>query len=153
MDETLHLDFTGVSSGFEPLPVGILRAEVESVERQVSRSSGQPMLAWTFRITEPGLEGRKAFYNTSLQRQALWKLKKALRALGWSSEELSGPLNLDPHDLVGQECALVIAADRDRDGNPVTRVRDLLPADQATGPAQVVEEGGIPDLDGENILF
>ena len=106
---SLRVDFTNVEAGgFEPLPEGKYQATVFEVEQRVSASSGKPYLNWQFRIMGGDYDGRRAFYMTSLQPQALWKLKEVLRHLGYSDEELSGEFELDLTDLLGRECTILI---------------------------------------------
>lgn len=119
----LTLDFTGVSTEFEPLPVGIYQAVVSELEYVASsEKSGNPYLKFVFEIREEGYTGRKLFMNASLVPNALWKLGKVLDALG--VEVPQGEFNLELDSLVGLPCTLAVAS-REYQGkmrNDVTEV-------------------------------
>jgi len=86
------------------------------------------MLAWTFEVVAGPYKGRKAFLNTSLQKQSLWTLKRVLRALGYGSEELAGKVDFDPESAIGRECTIVVSHERYEDVVR-QRIRQVLPAD------------------------
>lgn len=73
------------------IPPGEYEATVESVTEEISKSSGKPTLKWVFTVDVDGSD-RKIFYNTSLQPQALFKLRELLEAMGL---EVSGKMELD----------------------------------------------------------
>ena len=123
----IRLNMTGVSVKATPLPPGYYQAVVAQCEQKTSQS-GNPTLAWQFAVTEPEeFVGRKAFFNTSLQQQALWNLKRTLLALGFEEDDLEGEIDLDPGDLVGIECTLVVIED-EWQGETTGRVDQVLPA-------------------------
>ena len=102
------VDFTGVSSGFEIIPEGQYDCTVFAVEQKVSQNSGAPYLNWQLKIQGGDFDGRRMFYVTSLQPQSLWVLKLALKAIGYSDEQLKGQFNLDLEELCGRECVAVV---------------------------------------------
>jgi len=119
---------------FEPLPQGRYRAEVASMEHiPASKRSGKPKVRFVFNVLKGleasnedfNVEGRKAFYEVSLQEQSLWNLKRTLIALGDDPEELEGEVELDPEDYVGREVVIVIGHDYSYDGTCRDRVRRL----------------------------
>jgi len=103
----LGIDFTDVSDDFTPLPVGQYQAAIFGIERKEGQDSGKPYLAWTFKIQDEEHKGRQLFLNTSLQPNALWRLKQILTAF-YSPEELGGHFDLDVGDLQGRLCTLVV---------------------------------------------
>lgn len=128
----LTLDFTGVSTEFEPLPVGIYKAVVAELEYVASsEKSGQPYLKFVFEVKEEGYTGRKLFMNASLVPSALWKLGKVLNALG--VEVPKEEFNLELAALVGLPCTLSVAS-REFQGKMRNDVTEVM-APQA-GPTQ-----------------
>jgi len=81
-DENLVLDLSDVSEelpAFELIPAGIYSATIENVEHVKSKSSGNPMLSWTFSITTSSHAGRLLFYHTVLNKDSgLTRLRKLL---------------------------------------------------------------------------
>lgn len=53
-------------SDFSPIPKGTYQAQIENVTFSYSKSSGNPMLTWTFRVTEKEYENRMLFLYTVL---------------------------------------------------------------------------------------
>lgn len=104
----IHVDFTGVSSGFEKIEPGTYLARVGKIEQRMSQAN-KPYLNWEFTITGGQYDGRKAWYMTSLSPNALWKLKDVLiNAFGKDREDLAGDFDLDTEELIGEEVALII---------------------------------------------
>jgi len=122
----LQFDFTGVQTEFEPLPVGLYSAAVEEVTFiPHSKKSGEPSVKFVFIVTDTEYEGRKLFYNTSLQKQAAWKFVKTLNALG--VEVPSGPARMNFGELVGLPCVLSLTTG-EYDGKPKNEIVEVLPA-------------------------
>ncbi|KPK91445.1 MAG: hypothetical protein AMJ88_13620 [Anaerolineae bacterium SM23_ 63] len=105
----IELDFTDVSVGFEPLPIGRYQAVVSSVEQVAkSKQSGKPFLKFTFTITEQSEHaGRKLFDNYSLVKEARWKLARTLEALGYSV--VGKRVGLHIPSVIGLPCQLVVS--------------------------------------------
>ena len=123
--DILVIDIAGVSTKFEAMPVGIYSAVVDEVEHIVaSKKSGKPYIKFTFMITTPEFDGRKVFHNCSLEKAALWKLLKALEALGMDIE--GDTLQLDKEAMIGLPCNLSLAIE-DYQGNAKNNVQDVLP--------------------------
>jgi len=125
----IHVDLTGISTELEVIPPGYVLAQVSGCNQVLARSSGKPTINWEFTIQDPeAYAGRKAFYNTSLQPQALWNLKRVLTALGWPEDDLEGELDFDEEDTLGMECILEIEEDI-YEGRTVSRVARVLSSD------------------------
>ncbi len=81
-DESLVLDLSGVSEdmpGFELLPAGTYSAIIENAEFKKSKSSGNPMISWTFSLTDAQYAGRMMFYHTVLNKDSgLSRLRRLL---------------------------------------------------------------------------
>src|SRR5271165_543569 len=80
----LTADFTNVESGGGRVrvPEGDYRARVTGVKVGTAKSSGNTMLIWEFTGVEGKLKGKKLKDYTTLNPEALWKLKSLLEALG-----------------------------------------------------------------------
>ena len=134
----ITVDFTGVQSGFEPIPEGKYEATVFQVEQKTSQA-GNPYLNWQFKIQGGDFDGRRMFYMTSLTPQSLWKLKQVLHRLGYTDEQLEGEFELDLADLPGLECTIVVGHEQ-YNGETRDRVLDVLEAGNAddTGDAMLL---------------
>lgn len=100
------LDFTNVQGGsFTPVPEGEYNVVLEKAEMKKAKTDGSDMISVTWSITDEEYENRKLFENYSLKPQALWKLKNTLGALGF---DVSGALEFDVEDLVGQEAVALV---------------------------------------------
>lgn len=131
----MHVDFTGVSSGFEKIEPGTYLARVEKIEQRMSQAN-KPYLNWTFNIVGGQYDGRKAFYMTSLAPNALWKLKEMLiNAFNKDKDELQGSFDFNEEEYIGEEVALIVGEEeyngemRDR----VLDVKDASIADDGPG--------------------
>lgn len=84
-NNALEIDFEGVESGggARAIPDGTYAVKVKKVPtREEGADSGEPYLSWQFTVTKGKFKGATIFDNTSLQPQALWKLKSLLEAMG-----------------------------------------------------------------------
>jgi Protein of unknown function (DUF669) len=104
----IKVDFEGVNSdGFAPIPGGTYAATVAKVEYQAkSRSSGNPVVNFEFDLNDPKFPGRKMWRTYSLMPKALWGLKQTLERLGIDVPD--GELEIDPDELQGKHCQLVV---------------------------------------------
>jgi hypothetical protein len=95
----VKVDFTDVEGGFDALPEGNYRGVIDSVENESSQRSGEPMVIIDYKVTEGKLKGTTAREYCSLQKQALFRLKQRLTAIGY--EVPAGPFTFDTDDIVG----------------------------------------------------
>lgn len=108
----MKIDFTGVSSNFEPIPAGRYTAVLTGFKINDSKSTaGEKVCVLEYTVSDPEYSGRKAWSQRSLQPQALWMLKKDMIALGADGEELSGPIDLEEEleNLKGNDVELVLS--------------------------------------------
>jgi len=131
----LSLDFTGVESGGKAVPDGSWLAEVISVEEKEGQDSGAPYLKWKWKVLKGPGKGGTVYDNTSLQPQALWKLRGLLESLGFKVPE--GAMDFDPDDVVGELATLVIV-NEDYNNKPQPRVTAVSGAEGA--PEEEEEE-------------
>jgi len=125
---SIRVDFTDVGGAdFQPIEPGTYNAVVFNAEVRDSQA-GKPYINWDFKITGPKYEGRHQWYMTSLQKQALWKLKQMLLRLGVPEEKLTGVFDLDLEELIGKPCKIVVEHEQYQ-GQIRDRVVDVLPPD------------------------
>jgi len=88
----VKVNLADANSSIPVMPQGIYACRLASVEyKSASKSSGQPYYLLTFTVDEElndSYGGQKLFRNLSVQPQALWAMKLALKALGADEEEL-----------------------------------------------------------------
>lgn len=104
------LDFTGVETGGKAVPDGNYLAEVVSVEEKEGNESGEPYLAWKWKILEGPGKGATVYDNTSLQPQALWRLRGMLESMGFDVPD--GAMDFDEQDCIGEQCILEITNEK-----------------------------------------
>ena len=123
-----RVNLAGVSVKPELLELGYSPAMVSEC-KLVTSKAGNPMYVWKFQITDGPNAGRKAFFNTSLVKAALWNFKRTLMALGYDEEEISPEegIEFDETEVIGEECTLVIKEGTYR-GETTSNVDRVLPA-------------------------
>lgn len=99
---------------------GTYAAKVKKIEEKTGRDSGAEYLQWTLELTDVGA---RVFFITSLQQQALWNLKRLLKALEMPH---SGEIDIDFDDCRGRQL-MVDIENEDYQGEPRPRVRDIHP--------------------------
>src|ERR1700752_3499984 len=98
--KTISVDFTGVSvDGGNLLEEGDYPFEVDEIEEKEGEDSGQPYLAFKFKVADGDDKGVVAYDNMSLQPQSLWKLRGFMEAAGL--ETVDGPMDLDIDEMIG----------------------------------------------------
>lgn len=123
----IQVDMTGVTvEGPAPLETGKYPGVIAKAEVKNSKSSDRPALYLELSV---GDEGRNLRWNTSLEHDALWRLKRVLVNLG--VEVPDGAFELDEQDLVGIECIVDVGVEPHyRDASrKQNRVLDILGAD------------------------
>lgn len=137
----LQVDFTDVEGGLEAVPEGAYIGVVESAERKTSQSSGEPMLEVHFKITEGKYRGSVLYEFWSLQKQALFRMKQRLTALGFDVP--AGPIVFDTDDLVGIAVRIQTGAPRKLPNSELI-VSNIIAVVAAEGEGgEVIEEAEI----------
>lgn len=106
----VKVDFAGVESGGgRKVPDGNYTAEVVKIEEKESEK-GSPYLKWQWKITSKECRGASLWDNTSLQPQALWRLRGLLECLGEEIPE--GSMDIDLEEYVGKEARLEVTNEK-----------------------------------------
>jgi hypothetical protein len=131
---------TAAAGDFEPLPPGEYVARIIAGELTMSRRNQTPGYKLTFRVLEGEHKGRQFWHDIWLTPAALPMAKRDLTKLGVSElEQLEHPL---PQ---GIRCRVVLAVQKDDNGNEFNRVRrfDVL----GTDPPELDEFAPLDDYD------
>lgn len=114
--------------------------EVDEVEQKDS-STGNPMLVFTFKITEGDFKGKKLFHNCSLQPQALFNLRGLLEALGM--EVPQGVMEFDPADLIGETCGASVVHEL-YEGKTKARIGEFFSEEELGGEEEAAAPAAKP---------
>jgi hypothetical protein len=88
---------------FELLAEGVYGAKIWAVQQKQGRESGEPYMAFDFKIDD---SPRHLFDNFSLQSKALWRLRRLFEILKLPCE---GTIDIDwDEDVVGMHVDLVV---------------------------------------------
>lgn len=151
----LTVDMEGVQN-FAPPPEGDYCIKIAEVGKETGSDSGKDYLSWTFEIAKGPQKGKKLFYNTSLQPQALWNLRGVLEAFGIEVPDGSMDLDLDEIESC-EEIAGCTVEHEEYQGKLKGRVVDVFSAQNLEGgeDGSKGNEGGDkkePDLSREDIM-
>lgn len=163
----ISVDFTGVESGGKAVPDGVYEFEVMEVTEETSESNNQ-YLKWKSKVISEGpASGGIVYDNTSLQPQALWRLKGFLECLGVEVPDSS--MELDLEEYVGMTFTATVANEnyqgKDRpkiaqyggevDEGPKSssssKVSSKKPS--TTSKSEVDEDDDIPFKKGQKVSF
>jgi len=123
--------------------------EIKKVSGKES-GSGKPYLKWTFKVMEEGeCKGRLLWLNTSLQNQALWRLKQILERLRGVKIPKS-VFDFNPKDIIGVKCRVIVVISEER--NVVTDVfASATPGKEVFKPEE--EKDTYIDVEGPGLPF
>ncbi len=102
----IKVNFKGVEAGAKALPDGTYTVTVEEVE-QFESEGGNDCLKWKLKVSEGKNKGRVIFDNTSLQPQALFRLRGLLESLGHEVED--SEVTLDLSEFIGKSMVVEVA--------------------------------------------
>lgn len=139
------VDLSGVTSRTVPTE-GIYSVKVEDIESTES-STGNPLLKWVFVITDGKFKGSKLFENTSLQPQALFKLKSVLEGLGVDIPKKA--FDLDITSLIGLTAEVDVVTEK-YEGNKKAVIAEYIVDGEDDEEESDVEEL-IEDLDEDEL--
>ena len=125
------LDFSGAGE-FVPVPEGRYGAELTRSAEGLSDRAGKKKWAMQLTVTQDPqhggeFEGKTIRWDISLQKQALWKVKQTLQALGEDIEEGEEAFDFDASLYAGRQATMVVGMQRDATYGERTRVLRLLP--------------------------
>lgn len=126
----ITVNMEGVEN-FAPPPEGDYKIGIDEVTKEVSESKND-YLAWVFKIADGKNKGKKLFYNTSLQPQALWNLRGVLEAFGIDVPD--GSMDLDLDEI--QDCEELAGCTVEHEtyqGKPRARIVDVFSAENLNG--------------------
>jgi len=135
---SIKVDFTGVEVNSFDVPDGAYVLAVSSVTQKKSQESGQPYLSWEFKVDEGRYKGRKVWDNTSLQPQALWKLRNLFECMGMDIDD--GEFEVDLEELQGQVVGGEIANEKYQGKDKPRIVGYMKPEDVDAGDEEEEEE-------------
>lgn len=144
----ISIDFGSVEDSFSPIEPGTYPVIVEQVEMRMGKTSNQPYLNWEFTVTEGEFEGRKLWYTTSLQPNALFNLKGLLSTLGVLEDQMSIDIDEGSNlmmypEVSGIAAQAVVVADV-YNGKPTSRVDAIVGMDAPIGQASAIATGKKP---------
>lgn len=128
-----HVDLTGVETEFTPVPPGTYECSFVKFENAISANSGQPTVKLRYQIVDGDQEGRVLFQTVSLQRQALFSLKRTMQALGADEDILESDFDTDEElpRLLGSRVKIVTSMRDgvDKTGKPAqyNNIDEVLP--------------------------
>lgn len=127
----IRVDFSKARD-FEAMPVGPYPIVVEETEIRDGREF--PYINWTLKVETGENAGRKLWMTSSLDPNATWSLKSALKALGETSPELNeDTFEIDPDDYLGRR-AIANVSQETYQGTLRNKVDTLSPI-QGTAPS------------------
>lgn len=117
----VSVDMSGVESGGRAVADGRYKAYPVECEEKEGESSGEPYLAFKWKITSKEAKNATLYDNCSLQPQALWRLKTLLEAM--DMEVPDGVMEIDPDDLIGEDHEIEIEVTNEKyKGKNVPRI-------------------------------
>ena len=117
---------------YDIIPAGNYRAVVYKGEvRTAGEDAKHPKsqyIAWEFNILTEGYEKRKQWTNTSLVPEARGLLKRFLKGVGYTDEELNTQgFTLDIDEIVGRECMLSVRVTDSEQYGKQNKVQRVMP--------------------------
>ena len=103
----VSVDFEGVE-GRTVIPEGEYVVKVVEVEEGES-NNGNAKLSWKFEIIDGEYEGKFLYYTSSLVKEALWRLRSLLEALG--AEVPDSEMDIDLDELIDAEVNVSVELD------------------------------------------
>ena len=120
----INVNLNEVEDVSKPIPTGQYVVRVLKAEKATGNESGKDYIHWEVEVVEGENKGRHLFFNTSLQEQALWNLKKLLDAASVVTNK-DGSFNTE--DVIGAEFTAVVGQ-REYEGKAGNEVSDYLSA-------------------------
>ena len=134
--DSLVLDLDSIDEdapSMEALPPGVYSCVVENTEYGLSQRSGNPMITWVFRVTDPQYENRLLFYHTTLHdRTGQSRMKRVLARVvpDVASGKFSPRQFADEGVAIGMPCRVKVKV-RPYEGQKRNNVTEVLPPTEA----------------------
>jgi hypothetical protein len=125
LNKQMQKQVDDAKSSFEPLPDGVYHALLRDVDTTREGPKG-PYWSWEFEVIDDEFKGRRLWNNTSLSKEAAFKMNEAFTAFGVTSDT-------DTDDLIGQVVKLQVSTrtiqEGSRKGEPANQIDRVKPAD------------------------
>lgn len=118
----INVNLNEVEDVSKPIPAGQYVVRILKAEKATGAESGKDYIHWEVEVVEGESKGRHLFFNTSLQEQSLWNLKKLLEAAKVVTNK-DGSFNTE--DAIGAEFTAVVGQ-REYEGKVGNEVTDYL---------------------------
>lgn len=134
----VSVDFTGVESGGKAVPDGEYLLECASCEEK--ESDNGVYFSWKWRVADGEAKGGIIYDNTSLQPQALWRLKGLLECMGIKAD---GKMSLNPEAYKGKFVRASVANEKyqGKDKPRIVGFLDKSASSEASGPVTTIKKG------------
>jgi hypothetical protein len=131
--------FEGVEEGGGSfhIPEGDYLMKCTGVTPAVSKASGNDMLVFTFTGLQEKSKNKRFWLYCSYTREALWKLRQTLVALGVSTPD--DPSELNPDDVVDVE-VIGTVTDNEYDGKTNSKVTEIAAVDASGARVPAAEQ-------------
>jgi hypothetical protein len=121
---------------YEVIPAGQYHATVFKGDLKTAGSEakhpGSEYISWEFNIQEPGYEKRKQWMNTSLVPEARSLLKRFLKGVGYTDEEMNQPdFSIEIEDVCGREVMLQVSVSESEQYGKQNKVKRVFPVSEA----------------------
>jgi len=120
----ISVNLNEVEDVSKPIPAGQYITRIIKAEKETGKESGKAYIHWEGEIIEGEYKPKHLFWNTSLQVNALWNLKKLLDAASVVTNK-DGSFNTE--DAIGAEFTAVVGQ-REYEGKVTNEVTDYLGA-------------------------
>lgn len=146
----VKVDFrdSGDSGGRTRVPEDDYLLKCEKIELTESKSSGNPMLVWTWVISEGKFKGKKLVDRTVLDKKSIWKLRQILEAGGHEVPEKVVSLRYDKY--VGMEVGATVVDGEPYNNRIKSEIADYVSTDVLEGSDEDEEELDDEEEDDED---
>jgi len=127
---------------------GDYRLKAVKAEYGESKSSGNPMITWTFEFQEKPYKGKKIYDRTVLTDKSLWRLHQLLTAMGVKVPKKA--VNLDIQKYVGQEVGATIVDGEEYEGKIRSKISEFITLEDLDGSELDEDDEDDEDTDDDD---
>ena len=103
----VRVDFSSLNNNYDLVPEGTYSAEIIKVQLKSNKNNNGKHLCWILKITDPPEEWNcLLFIITPLKENALWRLKKLLKALHYPIS--NAVVDIDTDKLAGRKLKVTV---------------------------------------------